>query len=124
MTRDDDRTKMIRLALLFAAITLAGADPLHYTYWVQPCTDPPSMCQPDDPKLAQWAFEAWEKASDGELEFTRVNDREHARIRLNWASAEQGMYGETTPIFFEGHIGRGGLCAAIPIARERRPVAA
>jgi hypothetical protein len=96
---------MIRLALLFAALTLAGADPIHYTYWVQPCTDPASMCQPDDPKLAQWAFEAWEKASDGELEFTRVNDREHARIRLNWASAEQGMYGETMPIFFEGHIG-------------------
>jgi len=63
------------------------------------------MCQPDDPQLAQWAFEAWQKASGGELEFTRVKDREHARIRLNWASAEQGMYGETKPVFFEGRIG-------------------
>jgi hypothetical protein len=63
------------------------------------------MCQPDDPQLAAWAFEAWQRASGGELEFTRVKDREHARIRLYWASAEQGMYGETRPMFFEGHIG-------------------
>jgi len=34
-----------------------------------------------------------------------VKDREHARIRLNWASAEQGLYGETRPMFFEGHVG-------------------
>jgi hypothetical protein len=96
---------MIRLVFLFAALALAGAAPIHYTYGVQPCTDPASRCQPDDPQLAQWAFEAWEKASDGELEFTRVKDREHARIRLNWASAEQGLYGETRPMFFEGHVG-------------------
>ena len=96
---------MIRLGLLFAALALAGATPLHYTYWVQSCTDPASMCQPDDPQLAQWAFEAWQKASGGELEFTRVRDPERARIRLYWASAEQGMYGETKPMFFEGQIG-------------------
>jgi hypothetical protein len=76
-----------------------------YTYWVEPCSDPASMCQPDDPQLAAWAFEAWQKASDGELEFTRVKDRQHARIRLNWGSAEQGMYGETRPIAIEGHLG-------------------
>ena len=32
-------------------------------------------------------------------------DREHARIRLYWGSAEKGMYGETRPIAFEGHLG-------------------
>jgi hypothetical protein len=96
---------MIRLAFLSAAFALAGAAPQHYTYWVQPCTDPASMCQPEDPQLAQWAFEAWQKASGGELEFTRVKDRESARIRLNWATAEQGMYGEMKPMFFEGHVG-------------------
>ena len=97
--------KMIRLALLFVALVLASAAPQSYTYWVQPCTDPASMCQPDDPQLAAWAFEAWQRASGGELEFTRVKDREHARIRLYWASAEQGMYGETRPMAFEGHLG-------------------
>jgi Matrixin len=84
---------------------LCAAAPQKYTYWVQPCTDVASKCQPDDPQLAQWAFEAWQKASGGELEFTRVKDREHARIRLYWASAEQGMYGETRPMVFEGHLG-------------------
>ena len=53
-----------------------SAAPQKYTYWVQPCTDPASLCQPDDPQLAQWAFEAWQKASGGELEFTRVKDRD------------------------------------------------
>jgi hypothetical protein len=95
----------LRLAAFgLLAFSLSGA-PQKYTYWVEPCTDPASLCQPDDPQLAQWAFEAWQKASDGELAFTRVKDRDRARIRLYWASAEQGMYGETKPVFFEGHLG-------------------
>jgi hypothetical protein len=96
---------MIRPALLAVALLAVGlqAAPQKYNYWVQPCTDPASMCQPDDPELAQWAFEAWQKASAGELEFTRVKDRDRARIRLYWASAEQGLYGETRPVFLEGH---------------------
>src|ERR1700683_1731088 len=98
---------MIAARLLAVCLTSAAlfAAPMKYTYWVQPCTDPASLCQPGDPQLAQWAFEAWQKASGGELKFTRVKDREHARIRLNWASAEQGMYGETRPTVFEGHLG-------------------
>jgi Matrixin len=92
------------LAVSLFALGLSAA-PLKYTYWVEPCTDPASLCQPGDPQLAQWAFEAWQKASGGELEFTRVADRGHARIRLYWASAEQGMYGETRPMAFEGHLG-------------------
>lgn len=74
-----------------------------YTYWIEPCTDPASMCRPDDPQLAQWAFQAWQKASAGKLEFARVPDRDRARIRLYWASAERGLYGETRPMFFNGH---------------------
>jgi len=92
------------LALGLLAIGLIAA-PLKYTYWVEPCTDPASMCQPDDPQLAQWAFEAWQKASNGELEFTRVQDRGHARIRLYWASAAQGLYGETRPMLIHGQMG-------------------
>lgn len=93
---------LLTLSLSAASLFAASAK---YTYWVEPCTDPASMCQPDDPQLAAWAFEAWQKASDGELEFTRVKDRDHARIRLYWASAEKGMYGETRPVAFEGHLG-------------------
>lgn len=90
------------LAIGVVAISLKAA-PEKYTYWVEPCTDPASMCQPDDPQLAQWAFEAWQKASDGKLEFTRVSDRDRARIRLYWASAAKGLYGETRPAYFNGH---------------------
>jgi hypothetical protein len=92
------------LAIGLSAISLSAAE-LKYTYWVDPCTDAASKCQPGDPQLAAWAFEAWEKASDGALEFTRVKDRDHARIRLFWASAERGMYGETRPMAFEGQRG-------------------
>lgn len=92
------------LAIGLLAIGLSAA-PLKYAYWVEPCTDPASMCQPDDPQLAEWAFEAWQKASNGELAFTRVADRDHARIRLYWASAEQGLYGETRPTIFHGQLG-------------------
>jgi len=94
-----------RLAVFFAASFLLAGATQKYTYWVQPCTDAASMCQPDDPQLAAWAFEAWQKASGGELAFTRVQERERARIRLYWASSEQGMYGETRPMAFEGHLG-------------------
>lgn len=96
----------LRRLLAFGILAFAlRAAPAQYTYWVEPCTDPASMCQPDDPQLAQWAFEAWQRASGGELKFTRVKDRNRARIRLNWASAEKGLYGETRPMDFEGHLG-------------------
>ena len=67
---------MTGFALLLAALALlAGglsAAPQKYTYWVQPCTDPASLCQPDDPQLAQWAFEAWQKASGGRARNSRA----------------------------------------------------
>lgn len=105
------------LAVCLAAfLLLAGAAPRKYTYWVQPCTNPASMCQPDDPQLAAWAFEAWQKASGGQLEFAPVQDRDHARIRLYWASAEQGMYGETRPMAFEGRLGAEVYVRPSPLA--------
>ncbi len=52
-----------------------------------------------------WALEAWQNASDRALEFQRVKDREHARIRVWWASAEQGMYGEARTIVVDGRRG-------------------
>ena len=82
----------------------AGA-PEKYTYWVEPCTRADSGCQPDDPQLAAWALETWQRAAAGTIEFTRAKDREHARIRVIWASAEQGMYGEARPIEVEGKRG-------------------
>jgi hypothetical protein len=93
------------LAIGWLAICLNAATPEKYTYWVEPCTDPASMCQPGDPQLADWAFQAWQRASNGALQFTRVKELERARMRLYWASAERGLYGETRPMFIDGQIG-------------------
>lgn len=81
----------------------AAAD--KYTYWVEPCTKAETGCQAADPQLADWAMAAWQKASAGGLQFTRVNDPRHARIRLFWASAQQGLYGETRRIEVDGRRG-------------------
>jgi len=59
----------------------------------------------DDPQLAEWALRAWQGASAGTLQFNPVKNRELARIRLFWATAEQGMYGEARPILVEGKRG-------------------
>jgi hypothetical protein len=76
-----------------------------YTYWVEPCQRQESGCQPDDPQLAEWAMAAWQSAAPEAIRFTPVKDREHARIRLYWASSEQGMYGEARPILVDGKKG-------------------
>jgi hypothetical protein len=98
---------MIRPALFAIWLLAVGLDaaPIQYTYWVAPCTDPASMCQPDDPQLAQWAFEAWQKAAGSALQFTRVKTEDQARIRLYWASPAGGLYGETRPVLFHGQMG-------------------
>ncbi len=92
------------LGLLCSFVLCAGA-PEKYTYWVEPCTRAESGCQPDDPQLADWALRAWQNASAGNLRFTLVKDREPARIRLFWATAEQGMYGEARPVLVDGKRG-------------------
>jgi hypothetical protein len=87
------------------AVALIAATPEKYSYWVEPCTRASSMCQPGDPQLAEWAFEAWQRAAGGALEFTQVKDPGKARIKLFWASAELGLYGETKPVDFHGEVG-------------------
>ncbi len=75
------------------------------SYWVEPCTNPESGCQADDPQLAEWAFQAWQQASAGSLAFTRAKDLKTAQIRVIWATAEQGLYGEARPILVNGERG-------------------
>ena len=89
---------------LLGALALAQAAE-KYTYWVAPCTQVESGCQTNDPELAAWAVEAWQGASEGRLEFRRVSDPEHARIRVIWATAEQGLYGEARPMVVDGKRG-------------------
>lgn len=94
--------KSLAIFLCFLA-TAAAAE--RYTYWVEPCTRTDTGCRAGDDELAGWAFDAWQKASNGGLEFERTADRQHARIRVVWASAQQGLYGETHRIDVDGKPG-------------------
>jgi len=92
-------------AVLAVMAASASEQPRKYTYWAEACTSPQSGCQADDPQLAAWALEAWQKASAGGLEFSKAKDEAHARIRVVWATSEQGMYGETRRITVDGQSG-------------------
>ena len=84
--------------LLFCGAAQAAS--LHY--WIQPCTGPEGRCRPGDPELAQWALAAWQAASDGKLTLEKTADLEDAHIRIYWATANQGLYGEARPILVKG----------------------
>ena len=87
------------------SVLVAGASPQTYTYWIEPCEPQEAGCQPDDPQLAEWAMAAWQNAAPGAIRLRAVKDRDHARIRLYWASSEQGLYGEARPILVDGKKG-------------------
>ncbi len=91
--------------LFFGSSVLVGGAFEKYTYWIEPCERQESGCQSGDPQLAQWAFEAWQSAAPEAIHLAPAKDREHARIRLYWASSEQGLYGEARPILVDGKKG-------------------
>ena len=59
---------------------------------------------PGDHALAEWALEAWTKASGGTLAF-RVVEEKRARVRLYWVSTQSSLYGEMRPILVQGRRG-------------------
>ncbi len=93
------------VALLAAAFRPAASAADVYSFWVEPCSHAETGCRAGDDELAAWALEAWQSASGGGLEFHRVGEREHARLRVMWASAQQGLYGETRRIRVDGRDG-------------------
>ena len=62
----------VLFALSVCSSTLSAAD---LRYWIEPCTRPETTCKADDPQLAQWALEAWAKASGGKLHLEKSADR-------------------------------------------------
>jgi len=52
--------------------------------------------------MAEWAFNDWQRASEGKLHLERVTQRRLANIRVHWASANQGLYGEAVPFVEDG----------------------
>lgn len=84
--------------LLCAWIAQAAA----LKYWVEPCSPPQGGCRSGDPELAQWAMEAWQAASAGQLALNRTTDHAEAQIHIYWATGDSGLYGETRPLVVDG----------------------
>jgi hypothetical protein len=91
---------MISLALL-----LLSSASVEYRFWIDPCVPAESACKPGDPELAQWALEAWERASSGGVKFVKSASRKDAQIRVTWVSQRMGLYGEARPILVNGRRG-------------------
>jgi hypothetical protein len=68
------------------------------TYWIEPRAG-------GDGQLAEWAFQAWEQASGGELHFVRALSKEKAVLRVLWVTGQNGLYGEARPIMVNGQRG-------------------
>ncbi len=97
--------------LLLLLVGLA-ADGATLRYFVEPCSRPETGCRTGDVELAQWAMAAWEAGSAGKLKLERTTELEKAHIRLFWAGAREGLYGEMRPIRVEGV--RGGEVYVAP----------
>ena len=93
-------TSPARFAAVFLVCWLAPAASLRY--WIEPCERAESGCHADDPELAAWAMEAWQKASGGTLTLTKSETEPRAQIRLYWTGGRDGLYGETRPILVDG----------------------
>jgi hypothetical protein len=87
------------LAFLLLGFTAQAAS---LRYWIEECAHAESQCRPGDPELAQWALEAWQSASEGRLTLKKTAELAEAHIRVYWATANQGLYGEARPIMVKG----------------------
>ena len=89
---------------MLALLLLLASSGQSLRYWIEPCQQL-NGCQPEDVELADWAFKAWERASAKSLQLSRVDDLRKAHIRVYWAGAREGVYGEARPIMVEGKQG-------------------
>jgi hypothetical protein len=58
-----------------------------------------------DVELARWALDAWQRASGGKLSFVAADSEEAALVRVYWAEAAGGQYGEMRAIEVDGRRG-------------------
>ena len=99
---------VIKAALFLMLVPAMSRAATQYTYWIEPC--PPDavksqVCEPGDPELAKWALEAWQRETGGSLVFKVSATEDHAQIRMRWANASTGLYGEAEPILVDGQRG-------------------
>ena len=101
--------KRLRVACLLAAIGARAALAAEvYNYWIQPCTEDVaarSGCDAEDPELARWALEAWQKAAGRGLRFVPADGQSDARIRIYWLGARAQLYGDARLLYVNGRRG-------------------
>ena len=94
---------------MIAALLFFFATGQSYTYWVQPAENA-------DAELAEWALEAWRDASGGALHLAKAEDERHAQLRIYWAGAQPGLYGEMRPVWVDGK--RGAEVYVLPAPKQ------
>jgi hypothetical protein len=100
-------------AALLVAESAAFAQPLaalgpldegRVSYFIEAPPDG-AGARPGDEDLAIWALESWQRATRGALTFVRSESEEGALVRLYWAPAAGGQYGEMRPLDVGGRRG-------------------
>lgn len=89
------------MTLAWLVVVGLAAQAETYTYWIQPCQTATTNCRAGDEQLAVWALEAWERAAPGMVRLQRTSEAQ-ARLRVVWAGAQTGLYGEARPIWVRG----------------------
>jgi hypothetical protein len=85
-----------QLALQISRAPLSAPDvPRVVTYFVS-AGEPDTGFRSSDIELARWAFETWQRHSDGLLRVEPAQE-DNALVRLYWGSAD-GTYGEMRPL--------------------------
>ena len=87
------------LALLLG-LGLQSQPPEPLTYFIA-TGEPETSYRPSDRQLAVWALEAWARNSGGALRL-EPSDEERARVRVYWAAAGDGLYGEMRRLVVDG----------------------
>ena len=92
----------IVLALMVGAPGAQTPAPDVITYYIA-AGEAGTSYRPADRQLAAWALAAWGRSSAGALRF-EPSDEAHARIRMYWAAADGGQYGEMRRIVVDGRL--------------------
>ncbi len=109
----------VKLRLTVLLLWACSAYGIDVRYWIEPCTRPETGCQKTDTQLAEWALQAWQATSDGKLHLAKTDHMSQANIRVHWADAESGKYGETRA-FNTGDM-RGAEVYVLPDLRAMGP---
>jgi matrixin len=61
--------------------------------------------RPADRQLAEWAFEAWQRVGENRFRFVPASSESASLVRLYWADATGGQYGEMRPLVVDSRRG-------------------